>query len=153
MFYTINVVKNNYKKNYKKVEKIMTKNKEITKAQALEMALEIVKKVPAQEQTEGLTDKLQAMLDQQKKQDSAKRGKKGTSKVAKEKTQNMELVRKLFIEMEKPEALTLAEIAKAIPSFNDFTPQKTSAIMKALVDNGEMERTTKDKKVAFTPVI
>ena len=131
----------------------MTKNKEITKAQALEMALEIVKKVPAQEQTEGLTDKLQAMLDQQKKQDSAKRGKKGTSKVAKEKTQNMELVRKLFIEMEKPEALTLAEIAKAIPSFNDFTPQKTSAIMKALVDTGEMERTTKDKKVAFTPVI
>lgn len=153
MFYTINVVKNNYKKNYKKVEKIMTKNKEITKAQALEMALEIVKKVPTQEQTEGLTDKLQAMLDQQKKQDSAKRGKKGTSKVAKEKTQNMELVRKLFIEMEEPEALTLAEIAKAIPSFNDFTPQKTSAIMKALVDNGEMERTTKDKKVAFAPVI
>lgn len=131
----------------------MTKNKEITKAQALEMALEIVKKVPTQEQTEGLTDKLQAMLDQQKKQDSAKRGKKGTSKVAKEKTQNMELVRKLFIEMEEPEALTLAEIAKAIPSFNDFTPQKTSAIMKALVDNGEMERTTKDKKVAFAPVI
>ena len=131
----------------------MTKNKEITKAQALEMALEIVKKVPAQEQTEGLTDKLQAMLDQQKKQDSAKRGKKGTSKVAKEKAENMELVRKLFIEMEEPETLTLAEIAKAITSFNDFTPQKTSAIMKALVDSGEMERTAKDKKVAFAPVI
>ena len=65
----------------------------------------------------------------------------------------MELVRKLFIEMTEPETLTLAQIAKAIPSFNDFTPQKTSAIMKALVDNGEMERTTKDKKVAFAPVI
>lgn len=131
----------------------MTKTKEITKAQALELALEIAKKVPVQEQTEGLTDKLQAMLDQQKKQDSAKRGKKGTSKVAKEKAENMELVRELFIEMEEPETLTLAEIAKAIPSFNDFTPQKTSAIMKALVDSGEMERTTKDKKVAFAPVI
>lgn len=131
----------------------MTKTKEITKAQALEMALEIAKKVPMQDQTEGLTDKLQAMLDQQKKQDSAKRGKKGTSKVAKEKAENMELVRALFIEMEEPETLTLAEIAKAIPSFNDFTPQKTSAIMKALVDSGEMERTTKDKKVAFAPVI
>lgn len=131
----------------------MTKTKEITKAQALELALEIAKKIPVQEQTEGLTDKLQAMLDQQKKQDSAKRGKKGTSKVAKEKAENMELVRELFIEMEEPKTLTLAEIAKAIPSFNDFTPQKTSAIMKALVDNGEMERTTKDKKVAFAPVI
>ena len=131
----------------------MTKTKEITKAQALEMALEIAKKVPVQEQTEGLTDKLQAMLNQQKKQDSAKRGKKGTSKVAKEKAENMELVRKLFIEMEEPETLTLAEIAKTIPSFNDFTPQKTSAIMKGLVDSGKMERTTKDKKVAFAPVI
>lgn len=55
--------------------------------------------------------------------------------------------------MEDPETLTLAEIAKAIPGFNNFTPQKTSAIMKALVDNGEMERTTKDKKSTFAPVI
>ena len=124
----------------------MTK-KEITKAQALEMALEIIK------EPQELVEKLQTMLEQQKKQDSAKRNQKGTSKVAKEKAQNMELVRELFIEMEESKALTLAEISKAIPSFNDFTPQKTSAIMKALVDSGEMERTTKDKKVAFAPVI
>lgn len=124
----------------------MTK-KEITKAQALEMVLEIVK------EPQELVEKLQAMLEQQKKQDSAKRNRKGTSKVAKEKAQNMELVRELFIEMEQPQALTLDEIKKAIPSFNDFTPQKTSAIMKALVDSGEMERTTKDKKVAFVPAI
>lgn len=124
----------------------MTK-KEITKAQALEMVLEIVK------EPQELVEKLQAMLEQQKKQDSAKRNRKGTSKVAKEKAQNMELVRELFIEMEQPQALTLDEIKKAIPSFNDFTPQKTSAIMKALVDSGEMERTMKDKKVAFVPAI
>ena len=123
------------------------KKTEITKAQALEMVLEIVK------EPQELVEKLQAMLEQQKKQDSANRNRKGKSKVAKEKAQNMELVRELFIEMEEPKALTLAEISKAIPSFNDFTPQKTSAIMKALVDSGEMERTTKDKKVAFAPVI
>lgn len=121
-------------------------NKQITKAQALEMALGQIT------EPQELVEKLQAMLEQQKKQDSKKR-KKGTSKVAKEKAQNMELVRKLFAEMEEPKALTLDEIKKAIPSFNDFTPQKTSAIMKALVDSGEMERTTKDKKVAFSPVI
>ena len=141
----------------------MTKTKEITKAQALELVVKVVDKAIEDKtfiDTDlfdlvdiQLLDKLQAMLDQQKKQDSAKRGKKGTSKVAKEKAENMELVRTLFIEMEEPETLTLAEIAKAIPSFNDFTPQKTSAIMKALVDSGEMERTTKDKKVAFAPVI
>lgn len=121
--------------------------KQITKAQALEMALEQIK------EPQELVEKLGTMLAQQKKQDSAKRNRKGTSKVAKEKAQNMELVRELFIEMKEPKALTLDEIKKAIPSFNDFTPQKTSAIMKALVDSGEMERTTKDKKVAFSPVI
>lgn len=121
--------------------------KQITKAQALEMALGQIT------EPKELVEKLQLMLEQQKKQDSAKRNKKGTSKVAKEKAQNMELVRKLFAEMEEPKALTLDEIKKAISSFNDFTPQKTSAIMKALVDSGEMERTTKDKKVAFIPVI
>ena len=122
-------------------------NKQITKAQALEMALKQIT------EPQELVEKLELMLAQQKKQDSAKRNRKGTSKVAKEKAQNMELVRELFIGMEEPKALTLDEIKKAIPSFNDFTPQKTSAIMKALVDNGEMERTTKDKKVAFSPVI
>lgn len=122
-------------------------NKQITKAQALEMALGQIT------EPQELVEKLQLMLEQQKKQDSAKRNRKGTSKVAKEKAQNMELVRELFIGMEEPKALTLDEIKKAIPSFNDFTPQKTSAIMKALVDSGEMERTTKDKKVAFSPVI
>lgn len=121
--------------------------KQITKAQALAAALEVIK------EPQELVEKLQSMLEQQMKQDKAKRNRKGTSKVAKEKAQNMELVRKLFAEMEEPKALTLDEIKKAIPSFNDFTPQKTSAIMKALVDNGEMERTTKDKKVAFSPVI
>lgn len=121
--------------------------KQMTKAQALAAALEIIK------EPQELVEKLQSMLEQQMKQDSAKRNRKGTSKVAKEKAQNMELVRELFIGMEEPKALTLDEIKKAIPSFNDFTPQKTSAIMKALVDNGEMERTTKDKKVAFSPVI
>lgn len=124
----------------------MTK-KEITKAQALEMALGQIT------EPQELVEKLQLMLEQQKKQDSAKRNRKGTSKVAKEKAQNMELVRELFIEMEEPKALTLDEIKKAIPSFSDFTPQKTSAIMKALVDSGEMERTMKDKKVAFVPAI
>lgn len=122
-------------------------NKQMTKAQALAAALEVIN------EPQELVEKLQSMLEQQKKQDSAKRNRKGTSKVAKEKAQNMELVRELFIGMEEPKALTLDEIKKAIPSFNDFTPQKTSAIMKALVDSGEMERTTKDKKVAFAPVI
>lgn len=146
MFYTINVVKI-LQKNYKKVEYIM-ENKQMTKAQALELALEIVLMLETQEQPDGLADKLQAMLEQQKKQDSAKRNKKGTSKVAKEKAENMDKVRAFFSEMTEQNALTLAEIGQAI-GLDDATPQKLSAIMKPLVDNDEFEKVTKDKKVAY----
>lgn len=121
----------------------MTK-KEITKAQALEMVLEIVK------EPQDLVEKLQAMLEQQKKQDSAKRNRKGKSKVAKEKAENMDKVRAFFSEMTEKNALTLAEIGQAI-GLEDATPQKLSAIMKPLVDSNEFEKVQKDKKVAYQP--
>ena len=133
-------------------------NKQITKAQALELAVKVVDKAIEDKtfiDTDlfdlvdiELLDKLQAMLAQQKKQDSAKRNKKGTSKVAKEKAENMNKVRAFFSEMTEQNALTLAEIGQAI-GLDAATPQKLSAIMKPLVDNGEFEKTTKDKKVAY----
>lgn len=147
-------------KNYKKVEFIM-ENKtvetvvenvaKITKAEALQMAVEIVGMLETQEQPIGLLEKLEQMHEQQVKTDSRKRNKKGESKTAKEKAENMEKVRTFFIESEEPLTLTLDEIKIAI-GLNDATPQKMSAIMKGLVDEGTFERTTKDKKVAFAPV-
>ena len=140
-------------------------NKQITKAQALAMATilakgwnELVFEVPteisdkiygiAEIQPIELFDKLESMVQQQVKQDNAKRGKKGTSKVAKEKAENMNKVRAFFSEMTEQNALTLAEIGQAI-GLDAATPQKLSAIMKPLVDNEEFEKTTKDKKVAY----
>ena len=133
-------------------------NKQITKAQALELAVKVVDKAIEDKtfiDTDlfdlvdiELLDKLQAMLTQQKKQDNAKRNKKGTSKVAKEKAENMDKVRAFFSEMSEQNALTLSEIGQAI-GLEDATPQKLSAIMKPLVDNNEFEKTTKDKKVAY----
>lgn len=119
-------------------------NKQMTKAQALAAALEIIK------EPQELVEKLQAMLEQQKKQDSAKRNRKGTSKVAKEKAENMDKVRAFFSEMTEKNALTLAEIGQAI-GLEDATPQKLSAIMKPLVDSNEFEKVQKDKKVAYQP--
>ena len=117
-------------------------NKQMTKAQALELALEKIK------EPQELVEKLETMLAQQKKQDNAKRNKKGTSKVAKEKAENMDKVRAFFSEITEQNALTLAEIGQAI-GLDEATPQKLSAIMKPLVDSGEFEKTTKDKKVAY----
>lgn len=120
------------------------KKTEITKAQALEMALGIIK------EPQELVEKLQSMLEQQMKQDKAKRNRKGTSKVAKEKAENMDKVRAFFSEMTEKNALTLAEIGQAI-GLEDATPQKLSAIMKPLVDSNEFEKVQKDKKVAYQP--
>lgn len=119
-------------------------NKQITKAQALEMALNQIT------EPKELVEKLQSMLEQQMKQDKAKRNRKGTSKVAKEKAENMDKVRAFFSEMTEKNALTLAEIGQAI-GLEDATPQKLSAIMKPLVDSNEFEKVQKDKKVAYQP--
>lgn len=118
--------------------------KQMTKAQALAAALEVIK------EPQELVEKLQSMLEQQMKQDKAKRNRKGTSKVAKEKAQNMDKVRAFFSEMTEKNALTLAEIGQAI-GLEDATPQKLSAIMKPLVDSNEFEKVQKDKKVAYQP--
>lgn len=119
-------------------------NKQMTKAQALAAALEVIK------EPQELVEKLQSMLEQQMKQDKAKRNRKGTSKVAKEKAENMDKVRAFFSEMTEKNALTLAEIGQAI-GLEDATPQKLSAIMKPLVDSNEFEKVQKDKKVAYQP--
>lgn len=119
-------------------------NKQMTKAQALAAALEVIN------EPQELVEKLQSMLEQQMKQDKAKRNRKGTSKVAKEKAENMDKVRAFFSEMTEKNALTLAEIGQAI-GLEDATPQKLSAIMKPLVDSNEFEKVQKDKKVAYQP--
>ena len=131
---------------------------EMTKAQALELAVKVVDKA-IEDKTFIDTDlfekvdiellnKLEAMHSQQVKQDKAKRGKKGVSKTAKEKAENMNKVRAFFSEMTEQNALTLAEIGQAI-GLEDATPQKLSAIMKPLVDSNEFEKVQKDKKVAY----
>lgn len=117
-------------------------NKQMTKAQALAAALEVIK------EPQELVEKLQSMLFQQMKQDKAKRNRKGTSKVAKEKAENMDKVRKAFLDLEPETALTLNEISELI-GLVGATPQKMTAIMKPLVDNEEFEKVVKDKKVAY----
>lgn len=135
-------------------------NKNMTKAQAMELntvlakaifngEIEISEKLQEifkQEVVEELVEKNETMHVQEVKVASRKRSNKGLSKVAKEKLENMDKVRQAFVEVD--EAQTLTEIGILI-GLESATPQKLSAIMKPLVDNGEFEKTTKDKKVAF----
>lgn len=49
--------------------------------------------------------------------------------------------------IENEKAITISELCK-VPSFSNFTNQKLSALMKQLVDNGDVVR-TEEKRVAY----
>lgn len=118
--------------------------KQITKAQALEMVL-----AENVERSSELADKLQAMLEQERKVAESRKGKKSVSKTAKEKAENMDKVKAFFAELQEPEQMfTLQEIGNAI-GLDDATPQKLSAIVKPLVDDEILTKDKKDKKVAY----
>ena len=140
----------------------MTKKIELTKVSALEVSTKIVElfaSVATSEQMKqveaitqefnatlsDLVDKLETMKESEVK---ASKRKRGSSKVSKEKTENMEKVRQGFLDKGDNEPLTLVEIGVLI-NMSDATPQKLSAIMKPLVDSGEFEKVKKDKKVAY----
>ncbi len=118
--------------------------KQITKVQALEIVL-----AESTERTTELQEKLQAMLEQERKVATRKSVNRKPSKLAKEKAENMDKVKAFFAELTEPEmALTLSEIGSAI-GLEDATPQKLSAIVKPLVDSEVLIKDKKDKKVAY----
>lgn len=118
--------------------------KQITKVQALEIVL-----AESTERTTELQEKLQAMLEQERKVATRKSVNRKPSKVAKEKAENMDKVKAFFEELTEPEmTFTLSEIGSAI-GLEGATPQKLSAIVKPLVDSEVLTKDKKDKKVAY----
>lgn len=116
------------------------KKTELTKVVALEMVLDYIK------DNQDLTDKIQAMLEQEKKASTRKR--KTESKTAKEKAENMKKVVNAFKENNIDDLLTLSEIGDLI-GLTEASPQKLNAIMTPLVNNGTFTKDKKDKKVAY----
>lgn len=113
------------------------KKTEITKVMALEMAIELAKDNAL------LSEKLEKMLETERKVSSRKRGE---SKTTKEKKANMEKVCQAFEGVEGFK--TLSEIGAMI-GLEEASSQKISAIMKPLVDNGTFEKGKEGKKVAY----
>lgn len=117
----------------------MTNAKEMTRVVALEMALELAKDNAL------LSEKLEKMLETERKLASRKRGE---SKTTKEKKANMEKVCQAFESVENTNFKTLSEIGAMI-GLEDASSQKISAIMKPLVEQGLFEKGLTNKKVSF----
>lgn len=123
-------------------------NTKMTKVEALAQALEIIGLMEEQERPIELIDKLEAMKAQEVKTAEKKRNSKGTSKIAKEKAENVAKLQAFFDNDTTGEPFTNAELAQVLEMEN-ATPQKITPIIKEVQG---VEKTTKDKKVAYKKV-
>lgn len=133
--------------------------KQITKLEALKMAVAVVEEVVknntfsntelAEKIDIELLEKLQAMSEQQEKEDSRKREKKTKSKTSLEKEKDIDLVKDFYSSLENKEVfLHGGEIIEAIETFNDYTSQKITSRLSQMVKDGFLEKgkATSDKK-------
>lgn len=73
------------------------------------------------------------------------KGKSENTKKAKEMAENVAIVKSALASVGKP--VTVTELIKASSTLSDFSNQKVSAMLKKLVDAGEVKKDT-DKKVS-----
>lgn len=112
----------------------------MTNRKALQFVLDNFKDIP-----EDVQERLTAMavaLD--KKASPEKRKPTATQK---ENEGFLQIIREYLTTVDKP--LTCTEINKAIPEFADFNSQKVAALMKKLVDCGEVVKETVKGKSVF----
>lgn len=133
--------------------------KQITKLEALKMAVAVVEEVVknntfsntelAEKIDVELLEKLQAMSEQQEKEDSRKREKKTKSKTSLEKEKDIDSIKDFYSSLEDKEVfLHGGEITEAIETFNDYTSQKITSRLSQMVKDGFLEKgkATSDKK-------
>lgn len=77
------------------------------------------------------------------------RDKKPTAK----QVENDKLKNEILSYMEINTCYTIGELIKLVPSCNEFSPQKMSALLKQLKDIGSVERIEDKRKVTFKRVV
>ena len=77
-----------------------------------------------------------------------KTAKSGMTKRQKENVAVIELIKSALYEVAKP--VTITELMNEVPTLKAYTPQKISALIKQMKDNGEVVRTEEKKKAYFS---
>lgn len=121
--------------------------KKITYAQALNTVLNNENIVLASD----VREKLEALLTSVSK-------KSGEKKETAQQVENAEMVERIYQEMERDRTYSIAELLKELPVVadfnvkheNDMSTQRMANLLRTLVENGKVIKTTEKRRVYYT---
>ena len=120
-------------------------NKKMTNAQALEIALKVLKETDAEKYTE-VIEKLDKMLVQVNKKSSANKKPTATQ------VENEELKVKILAHLKTVDKQTVFEMMKTVPDLAELTNQRVTSLVTALYKEGKVDRVVEKRRAYFTLV-
>ena len=118
-------------------------NKKMTNAQALEIALEVLKETDAEKYTE-VIEKLDKMLVQVNKKSSANRKPTATQ------LENERLKEKIVEYLVDPgNGLTVSDLMKEVEELKELSNQRVTSLVTSLCSEGKVDRMVEKRKAYF----
>lgn len=124
----------------------MAKNKEMTKVNALTIALELVEQ-SAHAEKEAVANKIRKEIE-----NLSKKSAKASGELTKTQKDNLALSAQMLDWMESNHAYSISELSKNCPAVLGATPQKIRPLLTGLIKSGAVVRTEEKGKPLFTKV-
>ena len=124
----------------------MAKNKEMTKVNALTIALELVEQ-SAHAEKEAVANKIRKEIE-----NLSKKSAKASGELTKTQKDNLVLAGQMLDWMESNHAYSISELSKNCPAVLGATPQKIRPLMTGLIKSNAVVRTEEKGKPLFTKV-
>ena len=124
----------------------MAKNKEMTKVNALTIALELVEQSTHAEK-EAVANKIRKEIE-----NLSKKSAKASGELTKTQKDNLVLAGQMLDWMESNHAYSISELSKNCPAVLGATPQKIRPLLTGLIKSNAVVRTEEKGKPLFTKV-
>ena len=124
----------------------MAKNKEMTKVNALTIALELVEQSTHAEK-EAVANKIRKEIE-----NLSKKSAKASEELTKTQKDNLVLAGQMLDWMESNHAYSISELSKNCPAVLGATPQKIRPLLTGLIKSNAVVRTEEKGKPLFTKV-
>lgn len=124
----------------------MAKNKEMTKVNALTIALELVEN-SAHAEKEAVANKIRKEIE-----NLSKKSAKASGELTKTQKDNLVLATQMLDWMESNHAYSISELSKNCPAVLGATPQKIRPLLTGLIKSNAVVRTEEKGKPLFTKV-
>ena len=124
----------------------MAQNKEMTKVNALTIALELVEQ-SAHAEKEAVANKIRKEIE-----NLSKKSAKASEELTKTQKDNLVLAGQMLDWMESNHAYSISELSKNCPAVLGATPQKIRPLLTGLIKSNAVVRTEEKGKPLFTKV-